>query len=101
MATQLPEPISFTSPMWLWSGGKASWHFITVPKEASDQLKFFAPDVGRGFGSIPVRVRIGETVWNTSVFPSKESGCYILPVKAAVRKAESIAEGDEVAVAFI
>jgi hypothetical protein len=52
--------------------------------------------MARGFGSLKVTARIGETSWQTSVFPSREAG-WMLPVKAAVRKAEGIVEGDEVA----
>ena len=35
-------------------------------------------------------VTIGQTVWQTSLFPHRESGGYLLPLKAAVRKAEGI-----------
>ncbi|WP_237234007.1 DUF1905 domain-containing protein [Sphingopyxis granuli] len=41
---------------------------------------------------------IGDTCWKTSVFPHRESGGWLLPVKAAVRKAEDLAEGDAVTV---
>ncbi|WP_243469509.1 DUF1905 domain-containing protein [Sphingopyxis granuli] len=41
---------------------------------------------------------IGDTRWNTSVFPHRESGGWLLPVKATVRKAEELAEGDAVTV---
>ena len=51
----------------------------------------------RGFRSLKVEARIGATVWQTSCFPRDEGG-WLLPVKAAVRKAEGIAEGDPVAV---
>ncbi|MFM5885412.1 MAG: DUF1905 domain-containing protein [Novosphingobium sp.] len=51
----------------------------------------------RGFGSLKVKARIGESSFATSVFPSKDLG-WLLPVKAAVRKAEGIGEGDMVAV---
>ena len=37
--------------------------------------------------------------WSTSVFPSK-SASWMLPVKASVRKAEGLAEGDPVTVAL-
>jgi len=43
-------------------------------------------------------VRLGGTQWQTSVFPSKEAGGYLLPVKAAVRKKEGVGEGDVVTV---
>jgi Domain of unknown function (DUF1905) len=51
-----------------------------------------------GFGSVRVQVRIGETVWVTSVFPEKVSGSYLLPVKKAVRAEEGIDDGDRVKV---
>ena len=41
---------------------------------------------------------IGDTKWQTSVFPAKESGGYLLPVKAAVRKSEGLTAGDTVTV---
>lgn len=40
-----------------------------------------------------VVVQVGDTAWATSIFPDKESGSYLLPLKADVRKAERILEG--------
>lgn len=54
----------------------------------------------RGFGSLKVKARIGATEFATSVFPSKSDGGWLLPVKAAVRKAEGIGEGDDVEVSL-
>ena len=51
----------------------------------------------KGFGSLKVTARIGDSTFKTSVFPSKDLG-WLLPVKAAVRKAEGVGEGDVVAV---
>ena len=47
-----------------------------------------------GWGVIPVHVRIGDTAWQTSLFP--KDGLYLVPLKASVREAEGLAEGDEV-----
>jgi Domain of unknown function (DUF1905) len=52
----------------------------------------------RGWGSIKVTATIGETSWSTSIFPAKEQGGYMLPVKASVRKAEGLVAGDDVRV---
>ena len=41
-----------------------------------------------------VEVRIGSSVWRTSVFPSADEDSYVLPVKKAVRSAEGLEEGD-------
>lgn len=88
-----PDSIAFEGEVWLWESPKASWHFVSVPKEQSEQIKFFSPQVGKGFGSVPVKVTIGATSWRTSVFPDSKSGCYILPLKKAVRTAEKIDVG--------
>ncbi|WP_420409444.1 DUF1905 domain-containing protein [Hoeflea sp.] len=88
---------SFEAELWLYAAAKAAWHFVTVPADISHSLRFFAGSKN-GFGSIRVRVRIGNSSWDTSVFPDKASGCYFLPVKAAVRKAEAISTGDRVKV---
>jgi len=85
---------TFRAPLWLWKPD-ATWHFITVPEEPSAAIKSFAPEAKRGFGSVRVKVSIGGSRWQTSVFPSKETGGYVLPIKKAVRTAEGLSVGDE------
>lgn len=86
---------SFTALLWVWDVRKSdSWTFVTVPPEHSDDLRARTDPRG-GFGSIPVEVTIGGSTWRTSVFPDKESGCFVLPIKVAVRRAEGICAGDE------
>jgi hypothetical protein len=51
---------------------------------------------GRGWGSVPVVATIGGTTWKTSIFPDKKAGSFVLPLKAEVRKAEGIEEGQAV-----
>ena len=46
----------------------------------------------RGFGSIPVIVKLGKTEWKTSIFPDSKSGTFLLPLKAQVRKKEEVEE---------
>jgi hypothetical protein len=45
---------------------------------------------------IPVHVRIGKTEWQTSLFP--KDGLYLVPIKASVRAAENLEEGDGVTI---
>ena len=89
------QEYSFEGELWRSKGPGASWVFITVPAEISHQIRFLHGKT-KGFGSIRVRCMIGESRWNTSLFPDKASGCYFLPVKAAVRKAQAISAGDRV-----
>jgi Domain of unknown function (DUF1905) len=84
----LPSEFHFHAALWRYSGD-AAWYFITVPEDVSARIKFLHA-TKRGFGSVRVKVQIGETEWKTSLFPDAKSGCYFLPVKAAVRKSEKL-----------
>ena len=88
----------FEAPVWKWSGGATSWHFITLPFDVTDEIDELCSESKRGFGSVRVRATIGSTSFTTSVFPSNEQKSFVLPVKAAVRKAEGLVEGDQVTV---
>lgn len=83
--------------LWIYPGVNTAWHFITINKPTSIEIKERFGKNARGFGSLPVLVRIGKTEWKTSIFPDSKSGTYILPVKAEVRKKEGLFEGDHVA----
>ena len=87
--------IEFTNKIWFWKG-PAPFYFVTVPAEQCQALHFIAGSVTYGWGMIPVTVRIGRTVWTTSLWP--KDGGYVVPIKVSVRKAEGIEEGDEVIV---
>lgn len=82
--------------LWLYPGESGNWHFLTIPKDLGKEIKETHGKHARGFGSLPVEVTVGTTVWSTSIFPDKSSGSYLLPVKAAVRKKEDIEVGEEV-----
>ena len=87
--------VAFEADLWEHDGD-ASWHFVTVPEDLSEQLR----DAGgerRGFGSLRVRATVGGSTWATSVCPSKE-GVFLLPVKKAVRRAEGLEAGEPVEV---
>ncbi len=85
----------FDAELWLWDARRMdTWTFVTVPADASEQIRELAAGLPRGFGSVRVEVTMGGTTWQTSIFPSSSDGCYVLPVKKAVRKAEQIDVGD-------
>jgi hypothetical protein len=86
--------LTFTAPLWLWQG-KGAWYFITLPQDEAMLVRMAAQGPRRGWGSLSVRATIGESVWNTSLFPDSKSRSYLLPVKAAVRKAEHLETGGE------
>jgi hypothetical protein len=91
--------ITVTAPIWLWSEGKGSWHFLTVPADQADEIRAHVFGNRRGFGSARVEATINGVSWRTSIFPQK-SGGYILPIKADVRRRAGIAAGDDVTVSL-
>lgn len=87
--------VEFTGRIFHWRG-PAPYHFVAVPERESQELKAIQRIVTYGWGVIPARVRIGQTTFTTSLFP--KDGRFLVPIKDAVRKAEHLAEGDEVTV---
>jgi hypothetical protein len=106
-----PTAWHVTAPLWLWRGTRAdgtptpaAWYFITIAGDVADAIR--GASRGRvgsrgGFGSVCVTATIGATSWQTSVFPSKDAGGYLLPVKATVRKAEKLIDGSMATVTLI
>jgi uncharacterized protein DUF1905 len=92
--------ITLTGPLKLWSNAEGRMHFVSVPEELSGEIRAHAMMIRRGFGSVRVEVTLDDVTWRTSVFPSKSSGGYFLPVKIDVCRRTGIAAGDEVTVAL-
>ncbi|MGN8551661.1 UNVERIFIED_CONTAM: DUF1905 domain-containing protein [Microbacterium sp. SLM126] len=88
--------IEFEGDVFRWDAREDSaWFFTAVPAELSEDIREI-PRPYRGFGAVRVRARIGGTEWSTSIFPSDDA--YVLPLKKAVRDAESLVEGGPVLV---
>jgi len=87
--------LEFSGEIWE-RRGPAPYYFVTVPEEESLDLQEESSALTYGWGMIPVRVRIGDTEWETSLWP--KNGRYVLPLKDKIRHAEGIGEGDLVAV---
>ncbi len=76
--------------------GPAPYYFVPVPEEESADIREVAAMATYGWGVIPVQARIAGTAFETSLFP--KDGGYLLPLKNAVRKPQSLSAGDEVTV---
>lgn len=82
--------------VWLYPSETAAWHFVSVPKKESEEIKKNFGTPRRGWGSVPVSVTVGRTTWETSIFHDKKAGGYILPIKFEVRKKEGIRNRDNI-----
>lgn len=96
-------PFECRAEVWVWRAAppaKGAWHFLTIEGQAAAEIRYAALGRTGGFGSVRVTATIGGTRWHTSLFPHRESGGFLLPLKADVRRAEGIAAGDAVTVSL-
>jgi hypothetical protein len=97
----MTETFTISAALWIWTSDKApaSWHFITIEGDVAEAIHATAimrrMESGRrrGWGSIKVSAKIGDTQWDTSIFPAFEGKGWLLPIKVAVRKAEGLVVG--------
>ena len=87
--------VEFETDLWIWDARQGDrWTFVTLPVEASEEIRDLTDGLRRGFGSVRVRAAIGTSTWTTSIFPDAARNAYVLPIKKAVRRAESLDTGD-------
>ena len=83
--------------------GYAPMGFLRIPPEAAEAIagheleRRLELGKRRGFGSVRVTVTLGDSQWQTSLFPNKD-GSWFLPIKKPVRVAEGLVDGEEVEV---
>jgi hypothetical protein len=92
--------ILFTAPLRIWTFADGSSHFMSVPEEFTGEIRVHAMETPRGFGSVKVEATVQDFTWRTSIFPSKSSGGYFLPIKIEVLRKTGIVPEDEVTVAL-
>ena len=76
--------------------GPAPFVFAPIPDRHCGEIAHAARQASYGWGVVPVVAMIGKTRFTTSLFP--RNGGYLLPVKVAVQRAESIGPGARVSV---
>ena len=89
--------MEFAGELYYWRG-PSPYHFIAVPEDVCVGLRAVSGVVSYGWGMIPVNVRIGDSAFDTSLFP--KNGGYVLPIKDAVRNGEGLTDGDTVTVSL-
>ena len=97
----MSDALTTTLPLRRWQGDRGTYHLVQIDGSVAEQITTHAHlqrlefGTRRGFGSVKVVARIGDTSWKSSVFPSKPDK-WILLVSKKVMRAEGLAEGDPV-----
>jgi hypothetical protein len=79
--------IAFEARVIYWRG-PAPFYFVAVPSEHVGELRYAARQASYGWGVVPVDASAAGVDFSTSLFP--KDGGYLLPLKAAVRRAGKI-----------
>jgi hypothetical protein len=87
--------LEFTGPVFEWRG-PAPYYFVAVPEDDAVVIQDVAAAVTYGWGMIPGTLRIGDTTWQTSLWP--KDGSFVVPLKDRIRQAEGIEVDDVVTV---
>lgn len=95
LSHMIRKTFEFEGEIIYWRG-PAPYLFVSVPEEQSQEIKALSGLVTYGWGVIPVRARIVDTEWKTSLFP--KDGRYLVPIRVSVQKAEGLLLGDRVSI---
>lgn len=82
----------FDGVVFRWAANPA-FFLVSLPKEASVEIREISEGLTNGFGSLKVEAQIGSVIWRTSIFPDSKTGVFDLPLKAEVRKKNQLVEG--------
>ena len=90
------DHFSFTVRGKVWRyDGPAGWYFVNLNRRDSARVRKLPRAKTVAWGYVRAKAKLGNTDWNTTLFPAK-GGIYMFAIKAAVRKKENIQEGDDV-----
>ena len=100
----MTETLTATLPLARWQGDRGTYHLVTFTGEQAEAIAMHARlhrlefGTSRGFGSVKVMARIGETEWKTSVFPQNKQSEWVLLVSKPVMRKEDLAHGEDLTV---
>lgn len=69
-----------------------------MPKALAARIRKKHDAAEEGWGRLKVTAHIGRSKWDTAIWFDRKAGSYLLPLKAAIRKGESLKEKDTVKV---
>lgn len=66
------------------------WYLISLPKDVSEEIRTNFKSEEEGWGRLKASAQIGNTEWQTAIWFAAKTGCYLLPIKAEIRKKEKL-----------
>lgn len=91
---------SFQEQLWKHRG-KGGWHFVTLPKTLAVRIRKQHVFEEEGWGRLAVTAQINNCRWETAIWYDTKAKSYLLPVKAEIRKKQSLDTGNTVKVVLL
>ncbi len=86
----------------LWKhNSEGGWHFVTLPKAFSKEIRETLQWQEEGWGRMKTSVIVKNINWNTSIWFDTKINRYILPIKAESRKKANIKKDDTIQVTLL
>ena len=80
---------NFRAKPWQYSGN-GGWHFISLPNKLSKEIRTSLKSEEEGWGRLKATAKIGNSEWETAIWFDTKLNTYLLPLKAEIRKKESL-----------
>ena len=85
----------FSTKMWK-NGQPGGWHFVTLPKTLSEEIRNNLQWQEEGWGRMKAHAQIGELKWDTAIWFDSKAEAYLLPIKAEIRKKTKLEINQEI-----
>jgi hypothetical protein len=89
----------FNGETWKYEGN-AAWHFVSLPKDITLEIRENLKNLEEGWGRIKATAKVGQSEWKTAIWYDSKLNTYLLPIKALIRKKESVKIGETIGVSI-
>jgi hypothetical protein len=79
----------FTASIWQHNAPNG-WYFVTLPVAMAQEIRNNLQWQEAGWGRLKATAKTGQSIWETAIWFDTKHATYLLPLKAAVRKQESL-----------
>ena len=88
----------FNATIWQYSSPKGGWFFVSLPAKISAEIRENFQWQEEGWGRLKSTARINAAEWETAIWFDTKLKTYLLPLKAEIRKSNSLEIGQNVKV---
>lgn len=79
----------FSAVVWKY-GTEGGWYFVSLPKDIAKEIRENLKWQEEGWGRMKAIAQIKDFKWETAIWFDTKLATYILPLKAEVRKKNSV-----------